>query len=120
MTYADMKKILNTIDDAATKLEMVMDFGAHMDPVPDGATCSEIVGCTSQVEICAYNGRLYGRADSAIVRGIVAILLAMVDGKTNQEIKKMDLWSEFSSLKLQLGTGRVGGVNSMIRFLQNL
>lgn len=120
MTYAEIKKALNMVDDPAIKLEMVMDFGAHLENVPGGATCNDILGCSSRVEICSLNGKLYGRADSGIVRGIVAILLAMVDGKTNQEIKKMDLWSEFSSLKLQLGTGRVGGVNSIIRFLQNL
>ncbi|MFQ6739558.1 MAG: SufE family protein [Alphaproteobacteria bacterium] len=120
MTYAEIKKTLDMVDDPATKLEMVMDFGARLENVPDGAKCSDILGCTSHVEICSLNGKLYGRADSGIVRGIVAILLAMVDGKGVDEIKKMDLWSEFSSLKLQLGTGRVGGVNSIIRFLQNL
>jgi sulfur transfer protein SufE len=44
----------------------------------------------------------------------------MVDGKTAQEIKNMDLLSEFQSLNLNLGAGRLNGVNSMIRFLQNL
>ena len=36
------------------------------------------------------------------------------------DIKKMNLEHEFMSLNLALGTGRLGGVNSMIRFLQNL
>ena len=54
------------------------------------------------------------------MRGIVAIITAMVDGKNPQQIREMDLHSEFKSLNLQLGTGRLGGVNSMIRFLENL
>jgi cysteine desulfuration protein SufE len=59
-------------------------------------------------------------ADSALVRGIVAIMLALVNGKTAAQIKQMDLVGEFASLKLNLGAGRLNGVNSMIRFLQNL
>lgn len=120
MQYADMKKMLSMLDDPAQKLEMLMDFGAHMDVAPDAAVCGEIVGCASYAEICRVGNRFYGRADSAIVRGIVAILTAMVDGKTPAEIRNMDLSGEFESLNLNLGAGRLGGVNSMIRFLQNL
>ena len=44
----------------------------------------------------------------------------MVDGHTPDEIKQMDLAGMFSALGLPLGAGRLNGVNSMIRFLQNL
>ena len=97
-----------------------MDFGKNMPDVPQKAICNEIYGCTSRVEICRYENRFYAVADSAIVRGIVYILISMVDGKTPREIKNMDLKSEFDSLKLNLGISRIGGVNSMINFLQNL
>lgn len=120
MTYDEMKKMLSMTDDVALKLEMLMDFGANMPPVPDGAACTEIQGCASRVEICVVGTRFFGRADSAIVRGIVAVLTAMVDGHTVDEIKKMDIWTEFSSLGLSFGTGRVSGINSMISFLHNL
>jgi len=115
-----MKNLLATLDNPVDKLEMVMDFGAHLAPVPDDAKCSEIVGCASFVEICRVGNNFFGRADSGIVRGIVAILLAMVDGKSAAQIKKMDLAKEFSSLNIQLGAGRLSGLNSMISFLQNL
>lgn len=120
MTYGEMKNILMGIDDPAMKLEMVMDFGRQLKSVPEDAVCSEIVGCASYVEICRMNNNFYGRADSALVRGIVAILLTMIDGKTGTEIKNMDLKSEFDALNLTLGAGRLNGVNSVIRFLQNL
>lgn len=120
MTYTEMKNILATVDDPVEKLELVMDFGTHMPPVPDSAVCSDIVGCASWAQICRDGNRFYGRADSGLVRGIVAIITAMVDGKGPDEIKKMDLAGEFAALNLNLGTGRLGGVNSMISFLQNL
>ena len=120
MTYAQMKSLLLMTDDAAQKLELVMDFGAHMEKVPDSAVCSEIVGCASFAEICRDGNRFYGRADSALVRGVIAVLIAMVDGKTSEQIKKMDMEQEFMDLNLMLGAGRLNGVNSMIRFLKNL
>ena len=120
MQYEQMKKFLDALDNPVDKLEMLMDFGKNMVCVPDDAECSEILGCTSYVEICRKGNNFYGRADSVIVRGIVAVLLAMVDGKTPAEIKKMDLLGEFSSLNLSLGAARLSGVNSMISFLKNL
>ena len=120
MTYGEIKNILMGIDDPAMKLEMVMDFGRQLKSVPENAICSEIVGCASYVEFCRTKDGFYARADSALVRGIVAIILAMIDGKSVTEIKNMDLKSEFDALNLTLGAGRLNGVNSMIRFLQNL
>ena len=120
MTYEQMKNLLQITDDAAQKLELVMDFGAQLKSVPDDAACSEIVGCSSFVEICRVGNNFYGRADSAIVAGIVAIFIAMVDGKEDAEIKNINFVQEFSELNLHLGAGRLNGVNSMIRFFQNL
>lgn len=120
MTYLQMKKLLYMTDDAAQKLELVMDFGKHLPEVPDSALCVEIKGCASFVEICRLGNSFYGRADSVLVRGLIAILLAMVDGKSPEEIKKINIAQEFASLNLTLGSGRISGVNSVIRFLQNL
>ncbi len=120
MTYVDIKNILSSITDPVEKLEMVMDFGRNLAPVPDGAICNEIVGCASRVEICQLGNLFYGRADSALVRGIVAILIAMTHGKSIDEIKQMDILSEFSSLDINLGAGRLNGLESMVRFFHNL
>jgi len=120
MTYNEIKDALALAPDDVTRLEMVMDFGAALPDVPDGAVCTDIAGCSSRVEICRLGNRFFGRADSAMVRGIVAIIIAMVDGHGPDEIRKMDLDAEFASLNLKFGAGRVGGVNSMISFLQNL
>lgn len=121
MQYEKMKNLLNSLDNPVDKLELVMDFGRELESVPQSAQCHEITGCASHVEICVGpDGRFYGVADSAIVRGVLAILLAMVDSKTPHQIREMDLMGEFLGLKLNLGAARLSGVNSMISFLQNL
>ncbi|MBQ8473662.1 MAG: SufE family protein [Alphaproteobacteria bacterium] len=120
MTYAEIKNILLAITDPVEKLEMVMDLGRTLDHVPDDAACTEILGCASRVEICRKGNVFYGRADSALVRGIVAILIAMVNHKDTDEIRQMDIGGEFSMLNINLGAGRLNGLQSMISFFHNL
>ena len=120
MQYGDIKNALALIEDPVDKLEFVMDLGKSLEPVPDNAKCSEIFGCASFVQICEKEGSFYGRADSMMVRGIVAIILAMVDGKTIEQIKQIDLLGEFNSLNLNFGAGRLNGIQSMISFFKNL
>lgn len=120
MTYSEIKKSLSLLASPIDKLDMVMELGKNLTKVPESAVCTEIVGCTSFVQICKDGNHFYGVADSAMVRGIVAIMLAMVDGKSISEIKKMDLNSEFESLHLNFGAGRLNGIQSMISFFKNL
>ena len=120
MTFDEIKKLLGMLDDPALRLEAVMDIGKTLKPIPSDALCSEIKGCTSFVQICRKGNQFFGSADSELVRGIVAIVLAMVDGKAPDEIRQLplDLW--FSELKINIGAARLNGLNSMIRFFKNL
>ena len=120
MTFEEIKKSLSLIENPVDKLEMVMDFGKNLEPVPIDAKCSEILGCASFVKICKKGDVFYGVADSAMVRGIVAIILSLVNGRSLDEIKKMDLLAEFNSLNLNFGAGRLNGIQSMISFFHNL
>lgn len=120
MTYSDIKNNLDMLTDPVDKLEMVMDIGRGLASVPENAVCNDIVGCASSVQICRVGNNFFATADSVLVRGIVAILISMVDGHTPDEIRAMDLHKMFADLNLNLGAGRINGVNSMIRFLQNL
>ncbi len=120
MKYSDIKNALSLISDPVEKLELVMDLGKSLEPVPEDAKCNEIFGCASFVQICEKDEHFYGRADSMMVRGIVAIILAMVDGKTVEQIKQMDISGEFNSLNLNFGAGRLNGIQSMISFFKNL
>ncbi len=120
MTFEQIKTLLDMIHDPVERLEAVMDIGKNLPHTPDSAVCTDILGCASFVQICRDGDRFYANADSAIVRGIVAILLSMVDGKSPDEIKKMPLDKMFSDLNINIGAARLNGVNSMIRFLKNL
>lgn len=120
MTFQEIKNFISGIEDPVARLEFVMDLGRDLLCAPETAVCTEIVGCSSLVEICRDGDKFYGRADSVLVRGLVAIILSMVDGKTPDEIRKMPMDSMFADLKLNLGASRLNGVNSIIRFFKNL
>ena len=120
MIYSEIKKSLLLLQDPSDKLEMVMEIGKSLEPVPQDANCNEILGCASFVKICEKDGVFYGFADSMMVRGIVAIILSIVNGKSKAEIKNMDILSEFNSLDLHFGAARLNGIQSMISFFHNL
>lgn len=120
MEYDEIKKALTLIESPVEKLEMVMDLGKNLKAVPNDAKCTEILGCSSFVQICEKDGCFYGVADSMMVRGIVAIILSMVDGKSVDEIKNMDLLTEFNSLNLNFGASRLNGIESMVNFFKKL
>ncbi|MBN1325095.1 MAG: SufE family protein [Alphaproteobacteria bacterium] len=120
MNYSEIKNILISISDPVEKLEMVMDFGKRLSDVPQGSECTEISGCMSFVKICRIGNKFYGIADSLMVRGIVFIIISMVDGKSPEEIKKINTSKEFMELNINLGAGRMNGINSILGFLDNL
>jgi sulfur transfer protein SufE len=113
MTYDEIKSLLLSITDPVLKLEMVMDIGKELPPIPKGLRGMEIFGCASRVEIYKdENGKFYGAADSAMVRGIVAILLSMKEADAD--------FDEFQTLGLNLGSQRINGSAAMIAYLKNL
>lgn len=120
MTYDEIKKVLLSVDDPVMKLEIVMDLGKSLAPVAEGAQCTEISGCASVVRICRMGDQFSGWADSALVRGLVAIILAMIDGKSIDEIRNMDMRAEIDSLQFNLGAGRLNGLNSILGFFEEL
>ena len=121
MTFTEIKAILQHLPDPADRLEFVMEVGKILPPIPVGANATIIRGCASRVEIyCDEENNYYGGADSVLVRGIVAIILSMVRGKSAMEIRDMDVADEFGRLDLQLGAGRMNGIGGIISFLEGI
>ncbi|MDR2770035.1 MAG: SufE family protein [Rickettsiales bacterium] len=113
MKYDEMKSLLDSAADPVSKLEMLMELGRFLLPIPPGKAGSEIKGCASKVEIFRdAGGRLCAAADSEMVRGIVALLIAMKEAGAD--------FSEFPAMGLPLGAGRLNGTAAMIEYLKNM
>ncbi|HDN2512488.1 MULTISPECIES: cysteine desulfuration protein SufE [Providencia] len=81
-----------------------------------------IAGCQSQVWIdmqLQSDGTIAfaGDSDAAIVKGLVAIVIILFQGKTPQQILALDVKSFFEQLALEqhLTPSRTQGLNAMIR-----
>lgn len=81
-----------------------------------------IAGCQSQVWIdmqLQSDGTITfaGDSDAAIVKGLVAIVIILFQGKTPQQILALDVKSFFGQLALEqhLTPSRTQGLNAMIR-----
>lgn len=81
-----------------------------------------IAGCQSQVWIDMQkqaDGKIIfaGDSDAAIVKGLVAIVIILFQGKTAEQILSVDVKAFFSQLALEqhLTPSRTQGLNAMIR-----
>lgn len=86
------------LDEWLDRYEVIIDMGSELEPLPENLKTPDrkIEGCQSSVWIDAEKdakGRIHFRADSdaLIVKGIIAMLLKVLSGRTPQEILDADL-----------------------------
>ncbi len=105
----------------------VIELGRGLEPLDAAAYCDQnkVRGCVSQVWLVTSVARaadgspvLYfkGDSDAHIVRGVVAILLALYSGQTASEILGTDAHGLFDKLGLlaHLTPQRANGVRAMV------
>jgi cysteine desulfuration protein SufE len=100
----------------------VIELGRELPPFPESArtAANKVRGCVSQVwiETRIENSvmQLCGDSDSHLVRGLVAITIALYDGKTADQARAVDALAAFRELGLEqhLTPQRSNGVRSMI------
>lgn len=82
-----------------------------------------VSGCQSQVWVDAdyKNGRMYFRVDSdtVLTKGIIALILQVVDGRTPEEIVGTDLYVfRETGMESNLSPARSDGLNAIIRHIR--
>ena len=102
----------------------IIELGRALEPLTDAErnAATKVSGCVSQVWIVprrSDDGRLNfrGDSDSTLVKGLVAIALALFDAKTPVEIHAVDAIAAFRALGLEthLTPQRSNGVRAMIQ-----
>jgi cysteine desulfuration protein SufE len=114
------------LDDWEDRYRYVIELGRGLSPLPDAerTDANKVRGCASQVWLSTHessrDGRLRllfrGDSDALIVKGLVAIVIALFDGKTPDEIRKLDAEALFSQLDLRshLTTQRSNGLRALV------
>jgi cysteine desulfuration protein SufE len=126
MTLETIRNDFAVLDDWEDRYRYVIELGRTLAPLPDAlrTDANKVRGCASQVWIASElqteggEPRLLFRGDSDahIVRGLIAILFAIVDTKSPEEILALDLNAAFAALGLKehLTPQRSNGAVAMI------
>jgi cysteine desulfuration protein SufE len=114
------------IDDWEERYRYLIELGEDLPPYPDEVRDDrhKVPGCVSQVWLDTSRGSepdpvlvFRGDSDAHIVRGLVAVLLALFSERRASEILRIDGESELRALGLNehLTPQRSNGLRSMVR-----
>lgn len=121
----DIIENFELIEDDDMRLEYLIELGRDLPAMPEALRTDEnrVRGCESQVWIDTTLSQgeaprlvLQGFSDSFIVRGFVALMLALYEGKTPQEASQTDGLELFRQLRFgsHVTSKRSNGVRSMV------
>jgi cysteine desulfuration protein SufE len=114
------------LDEWEERYRYIIELGEALPPFPDEArdAAHKVQGCVSQVWLVTDKGpgldpviRFQGDSDAHIVRGLVAIMLALFSDKRASEIVSTDAEALMRSLGLDehLTPQRANGLRSMVK-----
>lgn len=121
-TFDDIVADFAFLDDWDDRYKYLIDLGRTLPPYPEEKRdeAHKVRGCASQVWLdpCERDGRLSfaGDSDASIVKGLVALMLALYSEKTPQDILALDAEASLAPLDLaaHLTPQRSNGLASMV------
>lgn len=128
-SIADIRADFALLDDWEDRYRYIIELGRALPPFPEAAKneANKVHGCVSQVwlitdRIADGGGgkdklQIVGTSDALIVQGLIAVLLAIYDGKSLHEIAATDAQAVFAELGLKehLTPQRSNGLAAMVR-----
>ena len=112
--------------DGDDRYRLLIDLGKALPPMPDAlkTDATLVRGCSASVWVypLTESNQLSFLADSnaAITKGIIALVLKTVEGKTAAEIGSLDIEGALTpfDLKNQLSSNRTQGIPNMIALIR--
>ncbi|KPB71017.1 SufE family protein [Pseudomonas cannabina] len=110
------------------RARLLMQWGDRLPPLDDHDKSDNhlVHGCESNVwltgEISAAGWQFRASSDARLIRGLVALLLARVNGLSADELQRVDLPDWFTQLGLsrQLSPSRSNGLNAVLQRMREL
>ncbi len=132
MSIDEILENFSVLDEWDDRYRYVIELGRGLPPLPEAARndTNKVQGCASQVWLStrvAPNGsagpvlEFIGDSDAHIVRGLIAILLALYSGKPARDILSTDALAVFDGLGLRehLTPQRSNGLRSMVERIRS-
>lgn len=119
-------------DDWQDRYRYVIDLGRDLPELaPEHRTAAaKVDGCASQVwlvpELRTEDGvdRIYflGDSDAMIVRGLIAVLISLIAGRSVGEIRELDIRGALAQLQLDqaLSAQRSNGLRAMVERIEHI
>lgn len=122
---------LDTFQQAASweqRARLLMQWGDRLPALSDvdKVDANRVHGCESQVWLVGTlqdgHWQFSASSDARLIRGLVALLLARVNGLSAVELQQVDLADWFSQLGLsrQLSSSRSNGLNAVLQRMRSL
>lgn len=131
-TFDEIAENFELFDSWEDRYRYVIDLGKDMQDLPDArrTDAAKVEGCASQVWLVpelvdAPEGqvlRFEGDSDAMIVRGLIAVLIALISGRTLDEIRALDIRAELARLQLDqaLSAQRSNGLRAMVTRIEDI
>jgi len=129
-TLEDVLDGFEFLDDWEERYAFIIDLGKQLPAFPDDARIEEnyVHGCQSQVWLISHydetSGKLYLLIDSdaLIVRGLAALILVALNGKSPRELLATDIDELFERLDLfnHISPTRGNGLRSMVGKIRDI
>lgn len=110
------------------RARLLMQWGERLAPLSEDERCeaNRVQGCESQVwligERAGQHWQFRASSDARLLRGLLALLLARVNGLAQAELAQLDLPDWFTQLGLarQLSPSRSNGLQAVLIRMQQL
>ena len=127
-SFDDISADFAFIDEWDERYKYLIDLGRNLEPYPEAQRddAHKVRGCASQVWLHAEQDgdaiKLIGDSDAHIVKGLVALLIALYSGKNRDEMLAIDPAQALAPFDLDdhLTPQRSNGLHSMIARIRNI
>jgi cysteine desulfuration protein SufE len=128
---ADAAVALETFQNAAgweQRARLLMQWGDRLPALSDAdkVEANRVHGCESQMWLVGQlqdgHWQFSAGSDARLIRGLVALLLARVNGLSAAELQQVDLpqWFDQLGLSRQLSPSRSNGLNAVLQRMREL
>ena len=126
--FEDIVETFEFLDDWEDRYRHVIDMGKAMDPLEEAlrVPATKVDGCASQVWLVPkIEGDVFmfrGESDAMIVRGLIAVLIALYSGLKVSDVLRVDAGAELARLGLDdhLSAQRSNGLRAMVERIRQV
>ena len=117
------------LEDWDARYAYLVELGEALPPMPEQYRTEDnrVKGCMSQVWVCPIADasapsrlQFVGDCDTAIIKGVLALLIELMSGRTPEEIEALDLDDLFGELRLaeHLSPNRHFGIFAVVELMK--